>query len=528
MTSSPRRVVGRRPDRALVQAEVVARHLGPRRLSGLLDAATRQLAARGVVLEHRLESGGEGLRVAGRDEKAGVADHVGEGARVARDDRDAASHRLDDDAAELLQPAGRRQATAPRARPGRGRSRAAGPGRPSRPARRGRRCRARPPARAEPSSSGPAPATRRVARSRRATASRSTWTPLWGSSRPTYPMTGTLVRRAFLAWREALGVDAQRDQGGRPGEPLALADAARLGVAHAQRGGVAQGPPLEPPERRWVALVDVLGGVQDVRRPLAAQPPQQQDLGGRQGERLLVDVDDVVRPSESAPQRQRASTRRAPGGDPRCGCPVTGSPGRATRATSEPPSFHRRAVRRSTSAPRARRWRSRSRHASTTALWKIRRTRISLTPRAEYRPQAIVNRSDGLENRHPSPPPGPGRGSRERGVRSEVARLPAGPPHPLADRRGVHPGRHRRRRRADLHPDSALHRAGEVLPRREAELLGQGRLRVRRDAAGPQHLRGRPGLAHGDGPAAREPRAVSWEPASTSAPVPPARPRSCR
>ena len=48
-------------------------------------------------------------RVAGRDEQAGVADHVGEGARVAGDDRDAARHRLDDDAAELLQPAGRRQ-----------------------------------------------------------------------------------------------------------------------------------------------------------------------------------------------------------------------------------------------------------------------------------------------------------------------------------------------------------------------------------------------------------------------------------
>ena len=154
-------------------------------------------------------------------------------------------------------------------------------------------------------SSGPAPATRSVARSRRATASRSTWTPLWGSSRPTYPMTGTSPAGPSGAWREALGVDAQRDQGGRPGEPLALADAARLGVAHAQRGGVAQGPPLEPAERRWVALVDVLGGVQDVRRPLAAQPPQQQDLGRRQGERLLVDVDDVVRPPEGAPQRQR-------------------------------------------------------------------------------------------------------------------------------------------------------------------------------------------------------------------------------
>ena len=169
-----------------------------------------------------------------------------------------------------------------------------------------------------------------------------------------------------------------------------------------------------------------------------------------------------------------AYTKRA-GWRPHVRRPVTGSPGRATRATSAPPSFHRRAVRRSTSAPRARRCRSRSRHASTTALWKIRRTRISLTPRAEYRPQVIVNRSDGLENRHPSPPPGPGRGSRERGVRSEVARLLAGPPHPLAHRRGVHPGRHRRRRRADLHPDPALHGAGEVLPRRGAELLGQGR-----------------------------------------------------
>ena len=232
---------------------------------------------------------------------------------------------------------------------------------------------------------GPRPGRRRrsrsAARSRPATASRSTSTPLWAASRPTYPTTRGPRGPEIGRGRERVEVDPQRDQGGRAGEAPCARRCAPASALHTLiAGGVAQGPPLQPAERRRVALVDVLGGVEDVRRALPAQPPQQQDLGGRQREGLLVDVDDVVGPAERAPQRERVRRRTAPGGGPRCAARARALPDRGTNGTTAPPSSHRRAVSRSTSAPRARRCRSRSRQASTTALWKTRRTRISSLP----------------------------------------------------------------------------------------------------------------------------------------------------
>ena len=104
---------------------------------------------------------------------------------------------------------------------------------------------------------------------------------------------------------EEIGVHAERDQRGPARQALALADAAGLAVADAQPGGVAQRPAFEPPEGDGVALVDVLCGVEDVRRPLAAQPAQQQDLGRGERERLLLDVDDVVGAAEGPPEGER-------------------------------------------------------------------------------------------------------------------------------------------------------------------------------------------------------------------------------
>ena len=74
------------------------------------------------------------------------------------------------------------------------------------------------------------------------------------------------------AGRNIVGIDAERDDARHPGEPLALARCARLAVAHADACRVTEGPRLEPAEWRRVALLEVLGGVEHVGRPLPAQP----------------------------------------------------------------------------------------------------------------------------------------------------------------------------------------------------------------------------------------------------------------
>ena len=71
------------------------------------------------------------------------------------------------------------------------------------------------------------------------------------------------VGSPFAGGGEELGVDAQPDGDGAPGQSLVRDDAAGLVVAHAHGARVTQGPPLRPTEGGWVALVDVLRGVQD-------------------------------------------------------------------------------------------------------------------------------------------------------------------------------------------------------------------------------------------------------------------------
>ena len=302
--------VGRRAERALVQAEVGRGHLGPRGLCAPApDPRRDQLVARRASSSStRLISAvASASGVAGRDQqrRRRRPRRAGRRCRWRRPGRRRPSPRRRRGRTARASRAS--AATARRARRGRGRSRAAAPGsseptsstRSSRPELGDR-------ARGAASSSGPAPATRSVARRR---AGRR---PRGARRRPCGARAGRRTRRRGPRPAGPTGPGEKRSVStpsgirvAAPGKPLALADAAGLGVADAQPGGVAQRPPLEPAERRRVALVDVLGGVQDVRRPLAAQPPQQQDLGGRQGERLLVDVDDVVRPAEGAPQRQR-------------------------------------------------------------------------------------------------------------------------------------------------------------------------------------------------------------------------------
>ena len=100
-------------------------------------------------------------------------------------------------------------------------------------------------------------------------------------------------------------VDAERDEVGSAREPTPFDQRPGGGVAHADRPGATEGPPLERPERRGQALLEVLGGVQRIRGSLPPQGPQREDLRGGEGERLLVDVDEVPGLSEGPPQRAR-------------------------------------------------------------------------------------------------------------------------------------------------------------------------------------------------------------------------------
>ena len=95
------------------------------------------------------------------------------------------------------------------------------------------------------------------------------------------------------------------------------------------------------------ALLEVLRGVEHVRRSLPAQGAAQ-DLGGGEGERLLVDVDEVPMLAERAPQGARVVDEQCGVGSrgPQAGDRLAGG----APAGRRPPSSQL-AVSRSTSTP---------------------------------------------------------------------------------------------------------------------------------------------------------------------------------
>ena len=92
---------------------------------------------------------------------------------------------------------------------------------------------------------------------------------------------------------EGMKVDTESEHGAAPPESLAFEDRRGVAVAHVDAGGRAQGPVFDPAERRWEALQDVLGPVEDDRSPGPRQPADQQRLEGRQARRFLVAIDHI-------------------------------------------------------------------------------------------------------------------------------------------------------------------------------------------------------------------------------------------
>ena len=130
--------------------------------------------------------------------------------------------------------------------------------------------------------------------------------PLVGSQTSDVPDgdgTGAEVGGAVRPRGEACGVDAEGNGARNAGQSLPLGNAAGLHVADADPRGVAERPLLEPAKGDWIAFGKVLRGVQRVGGGLAAEAAQQEELSGREGERLLVDVDDVPLPTHGTPDR---------------------------------------------------------------------------------------------------------------------------------------------------------------------------------------------------------------------------------
>ena len=100
-------------------------------------------------------------------------------------------------------------------------------------------------------------------------------------------------------------IDSKRYDARYPGEPLASHDLARLAVAHTDACRVTEGPSLEPPEWDWVALLEVLRGVERVGGALPPKQSDEQDLGGGEGKGLFVHIDDVPLTVERSPHRPR-------------------------------------------------------------------------------------------------------------------------------------------------------------------------------------------------------------------------------
>ena len=306
----------------------------------------------------RLAPGDPPARPSASRERGGVARAARRGRRRRRpsgrapasldDDRHAARHRLDRDPAELLRPRGvGSDGTASTSSAAVERGDVVGCERaeeldPVREARaRGEPAAARAPA-------GPRPRCAACRRGSRATASRRTCEPLLGHEATdeahddAAPTVVTAHRRASgdRAWSRARSEATCRRPAGSPApgrrspSPRRCAPPRRctpdaggaVAGRHARATGTARGSACE-----------VLRGVEHVSaRRCAAQRAKQQDLGRREGERLLVEVDDVPPLAEGPPRAVGGRRRTGPDGG-RGADALTGSPRRGD-GTRAPPS----------------------------------------------------------------------------------------------------------------------------------------------------------------------------------------------
>ena len=359
-----------------VDLDVAVGHDLPPAVRG--DAADPPRATARAARRHR--GSGPAPRAGRRGRRAGPAagptDHVGEGATVAGDDRNAVGHRLDRDPAELLDPAGgraRRHREDVEARVERGErlvlDRTEEPD-PSGQVRRDARSRSA-------ASAGPAPATTSSVSGRPATASRSTSTPLWSASRPAYP----IVRPRAGSPRGV--VAATRP----PGEPHRAARGNPV-AGRSRRPRCCRRSPRPPRRGRAAAATGTEPGA-------ACRGSGQSRRGRASAARRRARSSSISAVARANGSSWRSRTSHAPRR-----APATADGGRrgtvpdanrradalhglgrngGSRRTRAPPSSHALAASRRTSTPRRATARSRSRQASTTALCETRSTRTAVS-----------------------------------------------------------------------------------------------------------------------------------------------------
>ena len=120
------------------------------------------------------------------------------------------------------------------------------------------------------------------------------------------PETELPVGGAVRCRREATEVDAEPHHAHDAAEPLAPEDLPGFGIAAVDAGRRPQRPPLDPPERRWIALLDVLCPVEEDRRLRTGEGTDDEHLERGEARRLLVAIDDVgSQLPKRAPDRPR-------------------------------------------------------------------------------------------------------------------------------------------------------------------------------------------------------------------------------
>ncbi|MEI2779510.1 MAG: hypothetical protein V9G19_26845 [Tetrasphaera sp.] len=108
-----------------------------------------------------------------------------------------------------------------------------------------------------------------------------------------------------LVGSEQFGVEAEGDDPDRTAHALDPQDAGDRIAARIGARRVSHRPELDPAKGDREALEDVLRRVEDIGGRLAPQQLKEQHFGDGQGERLLVDVDDIPGLRQQPPQLAR-------------------------------------------------------------------------------------------------------------------------------------------------------------------------------------------------------------------------------